>query len=152
MGLEKAIGKAIISYFAPQGLPYNEIIGIARRSGGGYRRQDMLSDIRAITGRVKMQTQVENLAVGVSVPKHLMVNTDLGFPYKYRVYGESTYFDEELETEVIKTSSFYTDDLDTIETWEGDFVGFYEGQYSENNQTLRQFKVKGVEHNRGYSY
>lgn len=150
MGIATAIGRAIIDRLAPSGLSANAIIRIARGQGGGYQKSQMLDDIRAATGKAKNQYWVENLTSNQVVPDGLMVNKDLGYPAKYRVYGNFSYYDELSDNYFTTTKSFYTDDLASVGSWSDEFQSAYGEQYSVQGIDITSFQITAVERNTSY--
>lgn len=152
MGINKAIGKAIIERFAPTGMSANKIIRLAREQGGGYDRNLMVEDIRVAGQRFKNQYWVEQTGGNLAVSKGLMVETDLAAPRKYRVYGKQTYYDEETDDYYEETRSFYTDDLEKKDDWSSDYIDEFTEVPSQENIDIMGFSITAVEHNKGYGY
>jgi len=152
MSLEKTIGYAILRGLAPEGLPINQMISIARRGGGGYRYQDMRDDARRFTDRVKYQGSVERLSYNATVPHGWMVETGLKQDVRYRVLGNATFYDEESGEYFTKKVSFYTDDYAKVGDYGQAFFDSFELPYEEEGIPLTEFKVIGLEHNKGYAY
>lgn len=152
MGIERSIGLAIINKLAPQGIGANEIIRIARSFGGGYRRTEMLADIRTSGQRFMNQYFVEKTASNEVIPQGLMVEKDLGYDAKYRIYGNYSYYDEESDDYFEETKSFYSDDLTQKGKWEDDFVSAFDESYLSEGKEFIAFNITGVEHNTGYDY
>jgi len=152
MPLERAIGRAILRGLAREGIGISRMIGIVRAAGGGYNYQSMLNDARMFTERLKYQTQITNLTGNQVVPRAWMSEVQLGMPYRYRVFGEVTFYDPDSNQHVVKTSSFYSDDYLKKGDYEAEFMDFFEKRYDEENLELISFKQTSVEHNLGYSY
>lgn len=152
MPLERAIGRAILRGLAPEGLPINQMISIARRGGGGYRYQDMRDDARRFADRVKYQGSVERLSYNATVPRAWMVEAELKQDVRYRVLGNATFYDEESGEYFSKKVSFYTDDYAKIGDYGQSFVDSFGELYQDQDIPLTEFKVIGLEHNQGYAY
>lgn len=142
----------ILQELAPQGIPINRMISIARASGGGYRYQDMRDDARKFTGRVKYQGAIERLSYNDVVPRGWMVETELKQPVKYRVFGKATFFDEESGQYLQKNVSFYTNDLAKTGDYGQSFFDTFQGRYESEDFPITEFKVTGMEHNSGFGY
>lgn len=152
MSLARSIGKMIIERLATEGLGSNQIIKYAQSVGGGYRRTDMLNDIRVATGRFKNEYFVNNLGSNEVVPTGLMIENDLSYDASYRVYGRYVYYDEFQDEYFEETKSFYTDDLANKGKWSDDFYATYGEKYEFLGQMFMSFEITAVEHNIGYSY
>ncbi|MBA7471385.1 hypothetical protein ES707_06691 [subsurface metagenome] len=152
MGIERAIGRAIIERMAPTGMSANSIINLARDQGGSYRRTDMLEDIRVAGERFKNQYWVESLKSNEVVSAGLMVDKDLGIDRKYRVYGTYSYYDTETEDYYDETKSFYTNDLKNKGAWVDDYQESFEEGYAQVGEEYMGFSVTAVEHNTGWGY
>lgn len=152
MGIERSIAMAIIEHFAPTGLSANKIINMARDLGGGYRRTDMLEDIRVAQGKAKNQYWVEKVAGNEVIPQGLMVEKDLGVDRKYRVYGTYTYYDVEDNNYYDVTRSFYVDDYASKDDWEDTFAGTFVQRACHVDEEYIGFNITSVEHNKGYKY
>lgn len=145
MGLAKTIGQTVLKKLAPQGLPIDTMISIARRAGGGYRYQEMRNDARVYSGKVKYQTLIERLGYDNRIPEAWQVSNDLKEQAKYRVFGKVTMYDEESGRYLTKNASFYTNELGTVGEMGGAFWDYYYGKYEEEELLLTEFKATGVE-------
>jgi len=152
MPLGKAIAQDIFKAMAGKGFSAARLISYAREAGGTYRRQDMLADIRKYEGRVKYQANIEKLGFDQTVPRAWMVDTPLDQPARYRVFGKATFYDEETDTYLQQTVSFYTDDLDTTGGYGSSFTDYFTGRYAEEDLEIAEFVQTGIEHNSGWSY
>jgi len=150
MGLARSIGKAIIDRLAPTGISANQIIRLVQGQGGGYQRSQMLDDIRTAAGKAKNQYWVERLNSNDVVPDGLMVNKNLNYPARYRVYGNFSYYDNSTDDYYTVTKSFYTDDLANVGSWSDDFQSTYGEVYSTQGIESMGFQVTAVERNSHY--
>jgi len=152
MPLARAIGKAIIERLAPTGLSANRIIRIASSAAGGYRRTQMLDDIRVAGQRFKNQYFIEKLKSNEITPAGLMVEHDLEIDRKYRVYGKYSYYDEIEDKYFEETKSFYTDELKNTGAWTDEWTDAFREKYEAQGQDFMGFSVTAVEHNTGYPF
>lgn len=152
MSISRSIGYSFIQPMVKQGLSANRIYSMLVKAGVGYRKQDMLADIRVFSGRHANQTQVTSLGGNNAVPTNYMVETELRRPYKYRVYGETHYYDFETGDEIIQEGSFYTDELAKKQDWEQAYVDNIRNSPSVPNTEIMSFRVTSVEHNEDFSY
>jgi len=150
MGLARSIGKAIIDRLAPTGIGTNALIRIVRNQGYGYNAQEMGEDIRAANGKFKNEYWVRKLNNNQVVPENLMVNRNLNYPAKYRVYGTFSYYDNVSDDYFDVTKSFYTDDLTTKGAWVDDFTDTYTNVYNSQGQEQMGFDIFAVERNTHY--
>lgn len=123
-----------------------------RQAGVGYNRQQMLSDIRTASGRHQNAAQISGMSGNKVVPDNYMQETELRRPYKYRVYGETHYYDFETGDEIIQEGSFYTDDLAKLEDWENQYIQNIRSSPSVPEAEIMSFNIHGVDHNEGFSY
>jgi len=152
MSIARSIGYTFLEPMIKQGIGSNRIYNLLRSAGVSYRKQDMLNDIRDISGRYKMQSQVEALTGNRVVPTNYMTDRELRRPVKYRVYGEIHSWDFEEGTEVISEGSFYTDDLAKKEDWEESFKDNYRRSEKYPDMEIMSFHISGVDHNKGFGY
>jgi hypothetical protein len=150
MGIARSIGQAIINRLAPTGISANQIIRLVRGQGGGYQRSQMLDDIRTAAGKAKNQYWVEQLNSNDVVPDGLMVNKNLNYPARYRVYGNFAYYDNTTDDYYTVTKSFYTDDLASVGSWSDDFQSTYGEVYNTQGIEAMGFQVTAVERNSNY--
>ena len=153
MALARAIGQAIFKSLAPEGLPAGAMIKMAQKMGGGYRRTDMLADIRKYTGRIKYEAPIRAMGGNNAVPRGWMVETDLNEPgANYRVFGKAQFYDWNTGTEFEQTVSFYHTDLMKKDDYARDFNDYFRGGYQEENLELLSFDQTALEHNLGKPY
>jgi len=152
MPLARAIGRAILRGLAPEGLPINAMLNIARQAGGSYRYQDMRDDARKFTERIKYQGSIERLNVNDVVPRAWIVETELNQATRYRVFGMATYYDDETDQYLQKKVSFYTDDYAKTGDYGQSFFDYFGGRYADEDLEIMEFKTIGLEHNAGWSY
>jgi len=152
MSLARAIGRAVLREVAPQGLPINAMISLARAQGGSYRYQDMRDDARAFTDRIKYQGSIEKLSTNAVVPKGWMVETELSQATRYRVFGNATFYDNETNRYYQQKVSFFTNDLAETGEYGKAFFDQFTGTYQQEDLDLMEFKTIGMEHNEGWTY
>lgn len=151
--MARAIGRAIFKTLAPEALSANAMIKIAQKLGGAYRRQDMLTDIRQLTGRIKYQGNITTMGGNNAVPRGWMVEVRLNEPgANYRVFGKATFYDWNSGTEIVQTVSFYHTDLMAKDDYAEDFNMYFNSGYSEQNMELLGFDQTALEHNLGQPY
>lgn len=147
MALARAVGQAILKSLASQMIPGYQMISILRGSGYSYRYQDMLKDVREYTGRVKFETNIRKLGFNDVIKTGWMNEVEMNYPYKYKVWGDVTYYDPATRSYITQARSVYTDDL----MKKGDYQGFLEGvelagQYEEG-MTLTSVDIRGLDVN-----
>ena len=112
----------------------------------------MRDDARKFTQRIKYQGSIERLNVNAMVPRGWMVETPLGQPTRYRVFGQATFYDELDERYYTQKVSFYTDDYTKTGNYGVMFEETYKQIYSNQQLEFMGFKTIGLEHNAGYGY
>jgi len=152
MSIARSIGYSFIEPMVKAGIGPSRIYNLLRQAGVGYNKQQTLDDIRVFTNRNKMQSQVEALTGNRVVPTNYMSDTDLRRPVKYRVYGETHYWDEESGDEIIMNGTFYTDDLAKKEDWEEAYIQQIRDNPSIPEMEIMSFHITGVEHNKDFGY
>ncbi len=153
MPMERAIGQAIFKMMAPELASAGEMIRVAKRLGGSYRRTDMLADIRKYTGRVKYQAPISAMSGNTVVPQAWMVETKLMEPgANYRVFGKAKFYDWNTGTEFEQTVSFYHTDLMNKDNYESEFNDYFQGGYQDKDLELLSFDQTALEHNQGKPY
>ena len=152
MPFARAAGRVIIKSLVPTGLGSNAIIRRLIRSGYSYRRQDMLADVRQVSGLHKYERAVRDVGANEVIPRGYMFDSDLKQPYKYRVYGKTNYYDPDTDSYVTVSESFYTDDLAKKGDWEEIYSDSYTDRYPEGGLEFTNFNITSIEHHKGYSY
>ena len=153
MAMARAIGQAIFKRMAPELVSAGEMIRMAKKLGGSYRRTDMLADIRQYTGRIKYQANIIGMGGNNAVPRGWMVETKLNEPgANYRVFGKATLYDWNSGTTIEQTVSFYHTDLMAKDDFAQEFNSYYNSGYTEQNLELLNFDQTALEHNLGQPY
>jgi hypothetical protein len=147
MGIARAIGKAIIDRLAPSGLGTNALIRIVRSQGYGYNTKKMGEDIRSAQGRVKYQYFIEKLNNNELISESLMVQKDLGYPAKYRVFGNFTYYDPIADDYYTEIKSMYTNDYAKKGAWQDEWWSDNAKKYEFNGVEPISFNITFAERN-----
>jgi len=148
----RAFGKPFIPQLVAQGLSSNRIIGELAKYGVSYRRQNMLADIREITGLARMEAFTRAVNPAQAFPKFGMIETELRRDRKYRVFGKLEYQDTLTGETFEKQVSFYTDINKGKDLWDEDFLGEYEEGEYKPAKYVTGFNILNVEHQAGWSY
>jgi len=112
----------------------------------------MLSDIRESYGVALYGDKIKGLAVNVTPPKDLMVETELRRPRKYRVFGTAKYFNEETGYTMYNPVSFYDDKLRTKEQWEREFIRQKKVSTTEDVFSIEELDIYSIQHYEGAFY
>jgi len=152
MSIARSIGYSFIEPMVRAGIGPTRIYNLLRQAGVGYNKQQTLNDIRDFSNRHKMETQVRSLTGNRVVPTNYMSNTELRRPVKYRVYGETHYWDEVSGDEIIMQGSFYTDDLAKKEDWSEQYIQKIRDNPSIPEMEIMSFHITGVDHNKDFGY
>ncbi|KKL23662.1 hypothetical protein LCGC14_2423180, partial [marine sediment metagenome] len=75
-GSVRSLFLAAVPGLVKRGLGSNAIINWARGTIGGYRRVNMLADIRRISGLAKLEKAVRSASSNVLFPKYTMVESN----------------------------------------------------------------------------
>uniref|UniRef100_A0A6M3LC89 Uncharacterized protein n=1 Tax=viral metagenome TaxID=1070528 RepID=A0A6M3LC89_9ZZZZ len=147
MPIARSIGQAILKTLAPEGYSAVQMINILQGSGFTYRRQDMLSDIREYTGRVKYETQIRGLHANDVVPRGWMNEVEMNYPYKYKVWADVNYYDPATGQYITDVRSVYTDDLLKKEDYRGFIEGVETAQNYREGMDLTSVDIRGLDVN-----
>jgi len=151
-GIARAVGRAFIPALVKRGLGSNAIQRYLRAGGFGYRRIDMLKDVREITGLMRMEKYVKAVSGSAKFPKFGMVEHGLGKDRRYRVFADMQVEDMATGETKSKTVSFYDDELRSKDKWAEAFEDQYaEGQY-ETGEIITSVDIRSVEHQPGWAY
>jgi len=120
--------------------------------GVAYRRADMLADFRRFKGRVKNEYGFEHLRDDWTIPKRLIVETDLGRPYNYRIFAKVTYYNNITGQYITKMASFYTDNRKSKQEYIDDFETMWYEKHEEYEWEISETKIVAMEHNQGMGY
>lgn len=152
MPLARSIAMRVIEKSIGKGMSGRAIIRRFKAVGGKWRRDDATTYIRKLENRVKYEPQIRALGFNEKVPRGRMIETDLGNQGKYRVYGEASFWDEELEGYYNQTVSFYTDDYSETGEYGEAFGKHFGTLYQEQDIEFIDFEQTGMDHNEGQAY
>lgn len=152
MPLARSIAMRVIEKTVGKGMTGRAIIRRFQAVGGKMRRDDAIGYIRKLENRVKYEPQIRKLAFDSKVPKAWMSETDLGNQGKYRVFGNATFWDEELQDYYQQKVSFYTDDYSQTGEYGVGFGKHFGTLYQEQDLEFIEFEQAGLEHNIGQTY
>lgn len=152
MPAARAFAHIVIKTMVGEGFSQRAVMREVRRLGYGYRTETMGDDIRRFSRIAKNEYYVKKLAPGDVVPEGLMVEGDLRRPFKYRVYGDVTYYNPETDTYDFRKGSFYTDRQLTGDEAEDEFVETCRKLYVEPEWEVVGFERAAIEHNERFAY
>lgn len=147
MPLERAIGKAIIRGLLGSDLSANAIINIARTQGGGYRRKEMLSDIRSGRGLLQQQENFTKLHPDTVIPKSYFTQSEFDYDAKYRIHGNAQFYNPDTDQWFTQRKTMYTNDFMDKQGWAKQFDEQFAGGYDQEGMLYMGFEVVGAEHN-----
>ena len=147
MGLIRAVALNVIKSLVPLNLPGSEVIHYLQQMNLGYRRIDMLTDIRTAFDRVKYETQITALKPDSIVPEAWMNTEELGAPYNYRVHLKVTNFDEASGEYITEHKFMFEDDLKSVSDYESDFPDYSVGTSDPAGIQFEGAQVVGVTKN-----
>ncbi len=151
-GSVRSLFLAAVPGLLKQGLGSNAMISWAKGTIGGYRRVNMLQDIRRITGLAKLEKAVRLVSPDVMFPQYTMVESNYRAARRYFVKGKMTVTDDETGEESERWVSFYSNKRMTKQVWTEDFIaGYAEGRYGAY-ETIKDVSIVSVEHKRGWAY
>ncbi len=152
MPAPRYIGMLFLEGLAKGQIPVTKAIRLIRQAGRGYNAQQMHDDYRKFSGRMKYQTQIENLSVNQYVSRSWLSEVELEQPTKYRVHGTMTLYDAETDTYLQQRASFFTDDFNKIGDYQQGFFDHYSGTYQEQDLEITEFKIFSIEHDPNRPY
>jgi hypothetical protein len=147
MSLIRSAALNVIKSIIPLNLPSSQIISVLINFGLSYNRQSMLEDIRTANGRVKYQSQIENLSSNQVVPESWMTSEKLGAPYEYRVHFKVSYYDNETAEYVNTYRYMFSDDYASVGNWEDQYPGYSDPSNYSPGYEFMGAKVMGVAKN-----
>ena len=151
-GMARAIGRLLIPQFVAQGMGSNEIQRQFKAMGLGWRRQVMLADIREVTGMMKLERIVRAIPRNQLPRKSHMVETDLRRARKYRIFVEAHVEDIETGEQYIVKKSMYSDELNTPEGWESEYIDHEQEDTTDPTKWINGVDLVSIEHNKGFAY
>lgn len=151
-GSVRSLFLAAVPGLLKQGLGSNAMINWARGTIGGYRRVNMLGDIRRITGLAKLEKAVRLVSGSKLFPQYTMVESDFRSARRYFVKAKMLVYDEEIGDSYEKWVSFYDNQRSTKDQWTNDFMsGYVAGRYGEG-VSIQSMEIVSVEHKKGWAY
>ncbi len=151
-GSVRSLFLAAVPGLLTRGLGSNAMINWAKGTIGGYRRINMLQDIRRITGLAKLEKAVRLVSPDVMFPQYTMVESNFRAARRYFVKGKMTVTDDETGEESERWVSFYSNKRMTKQVWTEDFIaGYAEGRYGAF-ETIKDVSIVSVEHKKGWAY
>lgn len=150
--LQRRVGLNAASRLATQGWSANRIQGYLTGRGIGLRRATVQGIVRTVTGRMKGERIIQGLGGLDELKPGHMVETALGRPRRYRVFGNATYHDPTSDQTFTRQVSFYTDER-ALKVEYGDLFDAYVTKMGASAQLeLAAFEMRSIEHNRGWAY
>ncbi len=151
-GSVRSLFLASVPGLLKQGLSSNAMINWAKGTIGGYRRINMLADIRRISGLGKLEKAVRRVAPDRLFPTYTMVESDFRSARRYFVKAKMQLIDDETGEVFQKWISFYDNQRSTKGAWSSDFMsGYVAGRYGEG-VTIESMEIVSVEHKKGWAY
>ncbi len=157
MSLIRGIAQDVISNLLPLEMPgigwidfnspASRIISVLRDLGLGYNTQDMYDDIRKATGRVKYQSQVEDLGSNKPIPSAWMSHEQLGSPYEYRVQLIVDYYDRNTGEYYSEYRYMFSDKYSKKADWAEDYYAYADSFKYEPGVEIMNTKVIGAAKN-----
>ena len=151
-GSVRSLFMAAVPGLMKRGLGSNAMINWAKGTIGGYRRVNMLADIRRISGLGKLEKAVRLVTPDVLFPRYTMVESNFRAARRYFVKAKMTVFDDETGDTYDRWVSFYSNRRMTKQVWTEDFIkGYAQGKYGAH-ETIRDVQIVSVEHKQGWQY
>jgi len=137
---------------AGQGWSGNRIQGYLTGRGIGLRRGTIQGIVRTVTGRMKGERVIGGLGDFDELKPGHMVETTLGRPRRYRVFGDATYYDTISDQTFKRQVSFYTDERLAKAQYADLFDAYVTRMGASMQLELDDFEIRSLEHNRGWAY
>lgn len=151
-GSVRSLFLAAVPGLMKRGLGSNAMINWAKGTIGGYRRINMLSDIRRITGLAKLEKAVRALSPDETFPRYTMVESNYRAARRYYVRAKMDLTDLETGETYEKWVSFYDNKRMSKGMWSSDFLaGYAHGLYGAG-VSIKHLEIVSVEHKKGWAY
>jgi len=147
MPLIRSVALDVIKSLVPLNLPGSAVIHYLQMMNLGYRRIDMLADIRKAFDRVKYEDQITHLSPGSVVPDSWMSTEKLGEPYNYRVHMKVTYYDPDTQTFSTEHRFMFADELKPVGEYVEDFPDYAMSKDYVQEKSFEGAVVVGVTKN-----
>jgi len=128
------------------------MINWAKSNIGGYRRVNMLTDIRRISGLAKLEKAVRLVSPDVVFPQYTMVESNFRAARRYYVRAKVEVTDLEGDNKYERWVSFYSNSRMSKQQWNTDFMQGYLAASSEPLELIKNIDIVSVEHKRGWAY
>lgn len=151
-GIARTIGRTFIPSLVKRGLGGNVIQRYLMSKGLGYRRIDMLKDVREITGLMKMEKYVKAFSGSEKFSKFGMVEHELSKDRRYRVFGRITSTSRDTGEVITQSISFYDDELRSKDNWVKAFQDEFIWEKCRPDREISKIEITSVEHQQGWSY
>ena len=137
---------------AGAGMSANRIQSYLSVRGMGLRRSTVQRLVRLKMGRMKGERIIRGLDELAELKPGHMVETRLGRPRRYRVFGDALYRDATSGEEFTRKVSFYTDER-LVKVQYSDLFDAHVTKMGASTQLdLLNFDMRSIEHNRGWEY
>lgn len=148
MSFARTIAQLVIGDLVKVNSSINPIIRALRVSGLSYRYQDMRQDIgKALAWQRVYDSPIVHEVRQKFEPYETIANYDMPDGERYRIFGQSRWYDEPSGQYVQKSSSFYSDTLVDDETLSEEFDDLFGGDERYAGMRFVSFERIGVEHN-----
>lgn len=125
---------------------------LIKRFGKAYRYQNILNDMRTVTGLAKLEHLYKNLPKDLPIPKTRLIETELLYPAKYRIHATVQMVNQDTGDVYNKRISFYDDEnlgeTAWLDRWSQQFV---DGLY-DTGIVVTTGRVTSVEHDKRFPY
>jgi len=148
----RTLVKPFIPSLVREGLSANRIIQTFRALGLGYRRTDMLSDIREASGLAKLEGIVRSVDPFQAMPRYAMVETRLPADRRYRIFGKAKIKDKETGEEFEQMVSMYDDENKGKAGWTESWLDYIPETGTGEKGKVIDLEIVSVEHNQGWRY
>jgi len=128
------------------------IMRTLRGAGLHLRTTDFMEEIRQARGVWKGEQWARAAPSTEVYKKGWMVEEDLRYPAKYRVYFDMNIYDTETGITSTRKVSMYTDDLLAPDEWAEHFKEPYEAGMYEITEAIADLHVINVRHNLNQPY
>lgn len=148
--IAKGPGRALIpalhkAGFSPNQI-YKQLKNVYKMS---WRKQDMLADIRQVTGLMKHERQWDGFDPSRKPGRWLFNDVPLRAKENYRLYADINTFNVLSGDYDTRRISFYIDKFDSPDDAMKQYIRFLEKKYKVMDEQILSYRFLTGEHNRG---
>jgi len=152
MGIGRTILRGVAHAVGKAGVSLTEFSSRLEKAGMLEVSHVYGQDAKELVQKASLTGAIRNWSDTRRLDKDLMIETVLPGDRKYRVYYEVTLFDPETGNTWAEQKSFYTENLETFETYRWTIMDNSETQMYDNTFEVQGISFISVFHNRERDY